>query len=279
MKISTSPHCFRGPLQAVIFDFAGTVIDYGSCAPAAGFIEVFRQSNVEVTTAEARAPMGRAKRDHIAAILEMPAVAERWQRSHGNPPGEEEIDQLYAQFLPIQLKCLDDHSQLIPGTQQAVAECRRRGLKIGSSTGYSQPLMDVVLPEAERQGFQPDCVLCADDVASGRPAPWMCVENARRLNVYPMAAIVKVDDTPVGIEAGRNAGMWTVGISKSGNLVGLTWDQTQQAEAAELRERVEAAEAALFAVGAHYVIESVADLTRVLDDIQQRLAAAEGPGS
>jgi len=279
MKISTSPHCFRGPLQAIIFDFAGTVIDYGSCAPAAAFIEVFRQFNVEVTTAEARAPMGRAKRDHIAAILEMPAVAERWQRSHGNLPGEEEIDQLYAQFLPTQLKCLDDHSQLIPGTQQAVAECRRRGLKIGSSTGYSQPLMDVVLPEARRQGFQPDCVLCADDVASGRPAPWMCVENARRLNVYPMAAIVKVDDTPVGIEAGRNAGMWTVGISKSGNLVGLTWEQTQQVEAAELRERVAAAEAAFFAVGAHYVIESVADLTRVLDDIQQRLAAAEGPGS
>ena len=105
------------------------------------------------------------------------------------------------------------------------------------------------------------------------------MENARRLNVYPMAAIVKVDDTPVGIEAGRNAGMWTVGISKSGNLVGLTWEQTQQVEAAELRERVAAAEAAFFAVGAHYVIESVADLTRVLDDIQQRLAAAEGPGS
>jgi len=279
MKKSTSPHCFCGPLQAVIFDFAGTVIDYGSCAPAAAFIEVFRQSNVEVTTAEARAPMGRAKRDHISAILEMPAVAERWQRSHGNLPGEEDIDQLYAQFLPTQLKCLDDHSQLIPGAQQAVAECRRRGLKIGSSTGYSQPLMDVVLPEARRQGFQPDCVLCADDVASGRPAPWMCVENARRLNVYPMAAIVKVDDTPVGIEAGRNAGMWTVGISKSGNLVGLTWEQTQQAEAAELRERVAAAEKTLFGVGAHYVIESVADLTRVLDDIQQRLAAAEGPGS
>ena len=277
MRITSSPVRYRGPLRAVIFDFAGTVIDYGSCAPAAAFVEVFRRFDVDITTAEAREPMGRAKRDHIAAILSMPPVAQRWRSIHGTLPDETDIERLYEQFLPTQLDCLEEHCQLIPGTTEAVADCRRRGLKIGSSTGYNRPLMNIVLPAATRQGFEPDCMLCADDVAVGRPAPWMCLENARRMDVFPVAAIVKVDDTSVGIEAGRNAGMWTVGVTKSGNLIGLTGEQVQRVDPSELRQRIEAAEEVLFAAGAHYVVDTVAELPPVLDDVQIRLAAGEGP--
>ena len=268
---------YRGPLWAVIFDLAGTVVDYGSCAPAAAFVAVFRRFNVEITTANAREPMGRAKRDHIEAILAMPAIAQRWQDAHGTLPGEAEIDRLYEQFLPMQLACLEDYGQLIPGAIEAAADCRRRGLKIGSSTGYNRQLTDVVLAAAREQGFEPDCTVSADDVDVGRPAPWLCLENARRLDAHPMMAIVKVDDTPVGVEAGRNAGMWSVGVTKSGNLVGLTEDQVGQTAPDELRQKIELAEQAHFAAGAHYVIDSVAELPGLLDELETRLASGEGP--
>jgi phosphonoacetaldehyde hydrolase len=267
MKKNGNTLQYRGPLKGVIFDWAGTVIDYGSCAPAVAFVEVFNSNGIEITMAEAREPMGMAKRDHIASILQMSTVSERWHDAKGALPNDADIDELYAQFQPTQLKCLRDYGELIPGAIETVAECRRRGMKIGSSTGYTRQLMEVVMAGAARQGFEPDSMTCADDTIAGRPAPWMCFENARRMNVFPTAAIVKVDDTPVGIEAGRNAGMWTVGVTRSGNLVGLTRDDVQQLDQAELARRCESAAERLFAAGAHYVIESVAELPAVLDDI------------
>jgi phosphonoacetaldehyde hydrolase len=277
MKKNNRSFQYRGLLRAVIFDLAGTVVDYGSCAPAAAFVAVFKNFDVEITTDNAREPMGRAKRDHIAEILKMPSVVQAWHSAHGTVPDESHVEKIYERFLPIQSDCLKNNSRLIPGTTETVAACRSRGLKIGASTGYDRALMQIVEPLVRGQGFEPDCMLCADDVEVGRPAPWMCLENARRMDVHPMAAIVKVDDTPVGIQAGRNAGMWSVGISKSGNLVGFNAEDVQSVEPTELQRRVETAEETLFAAGAHYVIDTIAELPEVLDDLQSRLVAGEGP--
>jgi len=258
---------YEGPIQAIVFDWAGTIIDFGSCAPAAAFIETFRRAGVEITPAEAREPMGRAKRDHIQALLAMPAVAERWQSRHGAAPCEMDIDRLYADFQPIQFEVLATHAELIPGVVETVHWLRARGIKIGSSTGYSHVQTDVLVDAARRQGLQIDCVVCAEDVAAGRPAPWMLLENARRLNVYPWASIVKVDDTPVGIEAGVHAGAVAVGVTRSGNELGLTAAEVARLPAGELAERLAAAEQRMFAAGADYVIETVAELPAVITAI------------
>ena len=65
-------------IRAVLFDWAGTTVDYGSRALVEAFVEAFRRSGIELTAAEARGPMGRAKRDHIAAIFALPRVVEAW---------------------------------------------------------------------------------------------------------------------------------------------------------------------------------------------------------
>ena len=49
-------------VDAVIFDWAGTVVDFGSRAPAGAFVEVFRRHGVAISIAEARGPMGSEKR-------------------------------------------------------------------------------------------------------------------------------------------------------------------------------------------------------------------------
>jgi phosphonoacetaldehyde hydrolase len=46
-------------IKAVIFDWAGTIIDHGSRAPTEAFREIFRRSRVPITADEARGPMGR----------------------------------------------------------------------------------------------------------------------------------------------------------------------------------------------------------------------------
>ena len=127
---------YRGRLRAAILDWAGTVVDYGCMAPTSTFIEAFAAYEVPITAAQARAPMGMAKRDHIKTIAEMPEVAAAWLAQHGSPPGEAEIDKLYDRFLPLQVAMVEKHSELIPGALEAVAAMRARGLKIGSTTGF-----------------------------------------------------------------------------------------------------------------------------------------------
>ena len=122
-----------------------------------------------------------------------------------------------------------------------------------------------------------DAVLCASDVPVGRPAPWLFFENARRMDVYPMAAIVKVDDTTVGVEAGVNAGAWAVGVAASGNLVGLSRDELAALPDEDRTGRVAAAREALFAAGAHLVVDTVADLPNALGAIETALAQGERP--
>jgi phosphonoacetaldehyde hydrolase len=268
---------YNGRLQALVFDWAGTIIDYGSRAPFAVFSQVFANHGVQITTSEAREPMGKAKRAHIETVLAMPRVAQLWRDKHGRAHTSADVDTLYAEFLPLQLACLANYCEMIPGALKVIEACRRRGLKIGTSTGYVKELMEVVLVEAERQGFTPDAMVCASDVAEGRPAPWMCFENARRLNVYPMSSTVKIDDTPVGIEAGLNAGMWTVGVALSGNEMGLSRAEVQNLPERERVERLGRANAKLGQCGAHYVIDSVADLVPVLVDIERRLSLGEQP--
>jgi phosphonoacetaldehyde hydrolase len=268
---------YRGPLRAVILDWAGTTVDYGSRAPVLAVMEAFRRIDVPVTVEEARGPMGMAKRDHLRVMLEMPSVSQRWRKVFDREPNFDDVERLYTQFLPLQKEILAGNSQVIPGCVEAVAACRAMGIRIGSSTGYTQELMDILVPLARAQGYEPDAMVCASDVSPGRPAPWMCFENARRLGVYPMEAIVKVDDTTVGIEAGLNAGMWTVGIARSGNLVGLSEDELKKLTPQEQALRVEAAAADLYHCGAHFVADTIAELPQLLREINDHLRRGQCP--
>jgi phosphonoacetaldehyde hydrolase len=268
---------YRGAIKAVLFDWAGTIVDYGSRAPAGVFVEVFERHGAVITPEEARGPMGMEKRAHIAAIASLRDVQQRWERANAARISDADIDRMYDEFLPLQLECLPRYADLVPGTLESVRACRARGIRIGTSTGYARVLMDVLAPAAQHRGFEADAVVSADEVPQGRPAPWMCFEAAKRLGVWPMEAIVVVDDTIPGLEAGLNAGMWTVGVAKSGNELGLSLEQTEALDAGTLRSRLDVAYDRLSRCGAHYVIDSVADLLPVIDGIETRLRRGEKP--
>lgn len=267
-----------GKLTAVIFDWAGTMVDFGSRAPVATLQDVFEAAGVPVTVAEARERMGVAKRDHIRAILGIPRVAEGWTAARGAAPTEEDLDALYADFLPKQTERLGAHSGLIAGVAEMAEELRRAGIRIGSTTGYTRPMLDFLVERARAQGFAPDCSLCPDDVpGGGRPAPWMCYLNAIRLQAGPMWTMVKVGDTPSDIEEGLNAGMWTVGVTRTGNEVGMTEEEWEAASADEREGAVARAGGRLRAAGAHYIAGSVAESRGAIERIAARVASGERP--
>jgi phosphonoacetaldehyde hydrolase len=179
--------------------------------------------------------------------------------------------------VPLQLACLSDYSELIPGTLEAVAAMRARGIKIGSTTGYTTEMMKVNLEDARRQGYMPDSTVCASDVPAGRPYPYMCLQNVVNLQVSPVGACVKIDDTIPGIEEGLNAGMWTIGLAVSGNEIGLPLKAVQAMDPVEREQKRQRAYTRMYQSGAHYVVDSIADIIPCLDDIDARMGRGERP--
>jgi len=268
---------YRGKLKAVILDWAGTTMDYGCYAPAVVFVEVYKRKGVPISMEEARIPMGAHKKVHIRKISQLDSVSKRWEEIHGRKPNEDDVDEMFADFVPLQLACLADYSDLIPGTLEAITRFRERGLKIGSTTGYLPEMMAMLKEEASQRGYGPDSSVCAGDVPAGRPEPWMCLENAKNLGVYPMESIVKVDDTLPGIDEGLNAGMWSIGLAKTGNEIGLNQEEIEALTADELQVKLEGAYRRMWQVGAHYVVDGIWDVPIVLDLIDERLSRGERP--
>ena len=268
---------YRGPIKAVFFDWAGTTMDFGCMAPAVVFIKVFENAGVPITIEEAREPMGAHKKVHIQKITEISSVRKRWIDKHGTPATEADVQRMFDEFVPLQEACLSDYSQLIPGTLETVGECRKRGYKIGSTSGYLPGMMEINLRDGEKQGYKPDATYCAGDVPAGRPYPYMVLKNMIELEVSPVEACVKVDDTLTGVEEGLNAGMWSIGLACSGNEVGLTfeeWDALSEEQKQAHRDRVYPR---FYQRGTHYVVDSIAVMVPCLDDIEARLKRGERP--
>ncbi len=268
---------YKGGVRAIVADLAGTVVDYGSCAPAGVFVKVFRHAGVEISFAEARGPMGMGKKDHIRELLRLPRVTEAWQLANERHWTEADVEALYEAFIPLQLKCLPDYNNLIPGVYETVTALKQDGIQLGVNTGYTQEMTQIVLDGMKQQGVVPKAVSCLSDVPAGRPAPWMIFDTMEQLGVFPPAAVIAVGDTLSDIEAGRNAGVWTVGVTKTGNLVGMTSTEIHLTDPFVVAEKVAEAYRIMRTTGADYVVESFADLPQIIDKINERLLMGERP--
>jgi len=265
------------PLKLVACDLAGTTVDFGSRAPAGVFVNLFARHGVEVSDAEARGPMGTAKRDHIAALAALPRVAAAWRDRHGRAFTERDLDALYAEFIPLQLTTLRAMAQPIRGAFAALNALRPLGIRVAATTGYNREMLDICLAVARDHGFVPDVAQCSDDVRQARPAPWQIHHCLEALEVFPVHAAINCGDTLVDIEAGLNAGTWTVGLAATGNMLGLSEEECDALPFNELAARLAKARGELAKAGAHFVIDSMADIRGVVDEVNARLARGERP--
>lgn len=266
-------------LQAIILDWAGTVVDFGSFAPTQIFVEAFAEFGVEVSLAEARGPMGMGKWDHIRTLCNEPQIAERYRAAFGRTPTDDDVTALYERFMPLQIEKIAVHSALIPGALETITALRNQGMKVGSCSGYPAVVMEKVVQLAERNGYVADHVVATDEVPNGRPYPAQSLANVIALGISDVAACVKVDDTWPGILEGRSAGMWTVALTCSGNALGLTYEQFKNLPADKLeQERVRIGQ--MFEGSRpHYMIDTINDLPAVIEDINARLKRGETPQS
>lgn len=267
----------NSPLQAVIFDWAGTMVDHGSRAPAGVFVDAFAKHGMTATMAQARGPMGVHKRAHVAAMFELPAIAEQWHKVSGRAPTDADIDAVYADVTQLQIACLPRFADPIPGALRTAETLRSRGIRVGSTTGYVKEMLDVLRPAAAEKGYTPDCAVSASEVPAARPAPFMLFEAMARLGVDDVRRCVAVGDTLPDVLAGRNAGMWTVGLALTGNATGVTAEELETWSAADIDTVRRDFGGVLRAHGAHFVVDGSAQLMPVIDEIEARIARGQTP--
>lgn len=273
---------YTGGIKAVILDWSGTTADAHVIAPARVFVDVFEKHGVPITMEEARKPMGLRKDLHIAEILKQPNVRTRWTDAKQRPPTDHDVQNLFSDFVPMQVACLPEYTDLLPGTADTIVELREKyKVKIGSTTGFTKLMVDVLLEDAERQGYKPDSSVAGDQVQNNlgfRPAPFMVYQNLLNLGVWPIASVVKVDDTVSGVGEGLNAGCWTIGLVKYSNYTNIdTMVQWDSLTKKEKDERIAYSREKLLTSGAHYVADSIVDIPTILDDINLRLKGGSMP--
>jgi len=265
-------------IKAIILDWAGTVVDHGSRAPMGAFVKAFAHFGVTISIADARGPMGMAKRDHIRMVGTSPAVAAAWRAKHGRDFDDAAIDAIFDVFEPMNIAAVEAHSAPIPGAPDALDWCKARGIRIGSTTGYTRPIMERLMPLAAAQGFVPEVTICAGDLAAGRPAPLQIWSALAQMGIWPASSVIKLDDTAPGIGEARAAGCWAVGVALTGNNPGLSAEELAGLAPAERDALRRAASETLLRAGAHLVIETIAELPTLIDHIETRLATGEKPG-
>ncbi|MEI7572034.1 MAG: phosphonoacetaldehyde hydrolase [Phenylobacterium sp.] len=252
-------------LSAVIFDWAGTMVDFGSIAPVIAMRKAFAQEGIGLTDSEIRSGMGLAKRDHVAAILGTERVTGAWSARQGRDAVDADVDRIFETLAPLMADAGADRATLIPGAAETARVLRGKGIRVGSTTGYTRAMMEPILERAAAQGYAPEVVVCAGEATAGRPAPFMIWRALETLGCWPTASVLKVDDAPVGILEGRNAGCLTVGVAASGNALGLDADSYAALTGNARTEALTGARHELASAGADFVIDTVDDLLPLLE--------------
>ncbi|MDH3716054.1 MAG: phosphonoacetaldehyde hydrolase, partial [Gammaproteobacteria bacterium] len=270
---------YRGKVKGLVLDWSGTTADAYVIAPAVVFADVFKKHGVEISMQEARGPMGLRKDLHIKALTEEPAIRKRWKEIKGKYPDQDDVDRMFGDFVPMQLECLPNYTPLLPGVAEVTQALQKQGIKIGVSTGFTRVMVDILHAAAKDQGFRPDATVAGDDVAHGaRPKPFMVYRNLDLMDVHPIQAVVKVDDTKSGVGEGLEAGCWAVGMARYSNYMDInTLEEADTLPPEEIARRLAFTRDALEKTGAHYVIDEFDELPGVIEDINERLARGEKP--
>lgn len=257
-------------IEAVIFDWAGTTVDYGSFAPVQAFISAFEKFGITPTNDEVRKPMGIAKIDHVREMLKMERISNEWKKIHGRTFTENDVKVIYELSEKLILNILKNFSDPKPYVLESISKLRQKGIKIGSTTGYNDAMMEIVMKAAAEKGYVPDACFTPDSTNKiGRPYPYLIFKNMMKLNVKSVDSVVKVGDTVADIIEGNNAGVTTVGIIEGSSILGYSEDEyTALSDKGKNLAKNRATE--LYkSCGADYIINNMSELADLINFLEE----------
>ncbi len=198
-------------IELAVFDMAGTTLnEHGDVYRA--LRQSVEENGVEVSDENLQTWMGADKVEAIRSLLRL-----------GGHAGDEAT--VAASFDRFRALLRDFYAatppEPLPGIPEALAELRRNGVKVALTTGFST---DVAGPLLEGLGWATgedgnlDAVVCSDEVAAGRPYPYMIQRAMERTGTKDVATVLVAGDTVVDVEAGAAAGAGVVLGVETGKL-------------------------------------------------------------
>lgn len=252
-------------IEAIILDWAGTTIDYGCMAPVHAFIAAFNQYEIFPTIEEVRKPMGLLKIDHIRSMLSMTRLNDAWLKKYRRNWDENDVKSIYKRMEEITLESLVNFVDIKPNVTEVVAELRKNGIKIGSTTGYTDEMMNIVAPIAKKNGYEPDAWVSPNSTNNiGRPFPYMIFKNMEMLGVSSVKKVIKVGDTIADINEGKNAGVITIGIIEGSSVMGYSRKEYEALSESEKMKEMQRVKKVYVEAGADFVVEDISGILNII---------------
>ena len=175
-------------------------------------------------------------------------MTEQFKQNYNRNWTEEDVVSIYKEFEKHLFASLEEYTTPIPGVIEVIEKLKRDGIKIGSTTGYT-----------------------SNNLPAGRPQPYMIYQNMIDLAIPSVQSVIKYGDTIADIKEGVNAGVWTVGVILGSNEMGLTQEETGKLPAEELNRRMAAVRKRMYMAGAHYVVNTIAELPEIIEIINHKM--------
>lgn len=255
-------------IRAVIFDLAGTTIDYGNQAPALAIRKAFKQFGVEVSLKELQCNAEWEPLVQIKRIMTESDVQKRWYIKHPDVSLEEGISQVAKWFNRNILEILPQIAKVKSGLPTLISYFRTQGIRFATTTRYTNEMLAKILPLVSEQGFDPQInITAADFEDSADVGPEMVRQAMTKLRIRNAQSVIKVGDTPRDIYEGKAAGVITIGMIEGSSLIGLSQSEFSVLPFAHRNSLKNRVAAELEKAGADYVVENTKDLMRLIKEL------------
>ena len=160
---------------------------------------------------------------------------------------------------------LHNYAEPKPYVVDTISKLREKNIKIGSTTGYTDEMMSIVVKVAKEKGYSPDCWFSPTSTNNvGRPYPYMIFKNLETLKVSSIKNVMKVGDTISDILEGKNAGVLTVGIIEGSSELALTEEEYNNLTEEERLSKIEEITQRYKEAGADFVIKNISELLDIV---------------
>lgn len=206
-------------IRACIFDLGGTIVDKYSLTPFLSFKDAFKKLNINISDKLIYKDMGKDKKEHIQLILEDSNIRKQWFSNNNTLPNIHDINHIYNLFNQHQYKN-SKFIDIIPETYDCINYLRNNNINTGCTTGFNKENMNNIKYLLKENNLNLDsyvsstCVKKQDGTYFTRPCSGMIYQNLKNLNLTSTKNVIKVDDTNIGIEEGKNSGCITVGVAR-----------------------------------------------------------------
>lgn len=194
-------------IELLVFDLAGTTVDdsiEGIPLVAVAMKETFSKHGYDIDVEVVNKYRGMEKREAIQNILNEP-------HKQNNTSPNVDVEVIFKDFKYFLNKHLSSIKNEIPGTTDVFRKLKSAGMKIAVGSGFPHSVVEAIASTLQWTELV-DYLSSAEKAGHGRPHPAMILSAMKFFNISDPRAVIKVGDTKIDVQEGKNAGCWTVSV-------------------------------------------------------------------